>query len=116
LEGMLHRISCIRDRSAERKIVGLTLRVGRAVYGNAGMLLDVLLGCEKSVLILGEPGSGKTTIIREATRVLSQSRNTIVIDTSCEIAGDGIVPHNCIGLARYAIGATGCHASNFRST
>jgi hypothetical protein len=116
LEGMLHRISCIRDRSVDRNIVGLTLRVGRAVYGNAGMLLDILLGCEKSVLILGEPGSGKTTIIREATRVLSQSCNTVVIDTSCEIAGDGIVPHNCIGLARYAIGATVYHASNFPST
>jgi hypothetical protein len=104
MERKLHRISGIRDRSTERKIVGLTMRVGRAVRGNAGMLLDVLLGTDKSILILGAPGSGKTTLVREATRVLAQSRSVIVVDTSCEIGGDGIVPHKCIGLARRMMG------------
>ncbi|KAJ8602091.1 hypothetical protein CTAYLR_001646 [Chrysophaeum taylorii] len=86
LERKLHRISAIRDRMGE--IVGLTMRVGRWFRGNAAMLSDLLLGSNKSILILGEPGSGKTTIVREATRLLSERLNVCVVDTSNEIAGD----------------------------
>ena len=64
------------------------------------MIIDLLLGSDKSILVLGEPGSGKTTIIREAIRRLSERMNVVVVDTSNEIAGDGIVPHDCIGFAR----------------
>ena len=61
------------------------------------MMMDLLLGSDKSILVLGEPGSGKTTIIREATRCLAETKNVIVVDTSNEIAGDGMIPHQCIG-------------------
>ncbi len=97
--GSLHRFSAIRDR--DRRIVGITIRVGRNVRGNASMLIDLLMhNKDKSILILGEPGSGKTTIVREATRKLAEEQNVIVVDTSNEIAGDGRTPHTCIGLAR----------------
>jgi len=99
IEQKLHRISCMRDRKQE--VVGLTIRVGRWFRGNTAMLADILLGSEKSVLILGIPGSGKTTIVREAVRVLAETNNNVcVVDTSNEIGGDGAVPHPCIGLAR----------------
>jgi stage III sporulation protein SpoIIIAA len=98
LNGKLHRFSAMRDR--KNSITGITIRVGRHVYGNAGMLMDILLGSNKSILILGEPGSGKTTIVREATRKLAEQNNVIVVDTSNEIAGDGMIPHACIGFAR----------------
>ena len=88
----------MRDR--QDAISGLTMRVGRCITGVADMILDILLGTDKSVLILGEPGSGKTTIVREATRVLAERHNVVVVDTSNEIAGDGTIPHDCIGLAR----------------
>ena len=76
------------------------MRVGRSVRGNADMMMDILLGSDKFVLVLGEPGSGKTTIIREAARLLSERQNVVVVDTSNEIAGNGMLPHPCIGLAR----------------
>ena len=98
LDGKLHRISAMRDR--KNVISGLTMRVGRCVTGVADIILDILLGTDKSVLVLGEPGAGKTTIVREATRVLAERHNVVVVDTSNEIAGDGTIPHNCIGLAR----------------
>ncbi|VEU43980.1 unnamed protein product [Pseudo-nitzschia multistriata] len=96
--GSLHRFSAMRDRDGQ--IIGMTIRIGRNVLGNAAMLMDVLNHTNMSVLILGEPGSGKTTIVREATRMLAQDKNVIVVDTSNEIAGDGKTPHRCIGLAR----------------
>jgi len=98
LNGQLHRFSAMRDR--EDNVMGITIRVGRNVHGNAAMLMDLLMNSDKSILILGEPGSGKTTIVREATRKLAEDKNVIVVDTSNEIAGDGTTPHSCIGLAR----------------
>ncbi len=98
IEQTLHRISAIRNRDG--KIVGLTCRVGRAIYGTIDILLDVLRSGE-SVCLLGRPGVGKTTMLRECARVLSEERKRVVIvDTSNEIAGDGDVPHPGIGFAR----------------
>jgi len=85
LDGKLHRFSAMRNRVGD--IAGITIRIGRNVVGNAAMLMDLLIGTEKSILILGEPGSGKSTIIREATRKLAESHNVVVVDTSNEIAG-----------------------------
>jgi stage III sporulation protein SpoIIIAA len=98
IEQTLHRISAIRNRSG--KIVGLTCRVGRAVYGTIDIVLDVVRS-GKSICLLGPPGVGKTTMLRECARVLSEDRKRVVIvDTSNEIGGDGDVPHAGIGHAR----------------
>ena len=99
IERTLHRISCIRNR--QFLINGLTCRVGRAVFGTISIVRD-LLEFEQSILILGKPGIGKTTIIREIARVLSEEmeKRVIIIDTSNEIAGDSNVPHSGIGRAR----------------
>ena len=70
------------------------------VGGNAAMIAGILYRDDVSILFLGEPGSGKTTIVREATRLLAESHNVLIVDTSNEIAGDGDVPHPCVGLAR----------------
>jgi stage III sporulation protein SpoIIIAA len=95
----LHRISAIRNRHGE--IVGLTCRVGRAVRGTLAIVRD-LVGDGKSVLLLGRPGVGKTTLLREAARVLAdeERRRVVIVDTSNEIAGDGDIPHPGIGRAR----------------
>jgi stage III sporulation protein SpoIIIAA len=97
LERTLHRISAIRNRRGH--IVGLTLRVGRAVYGTIDILQDIIES-GKSILILGRPGVGKTTLLREAARILAESKRVIVVDTSNEIGGDGDVPHPAVGKAR----------------
>jgi stage III sporulation protein SpoIIIAA len=98
IEKTLHRISAIKNRTD--KIVGLTCRVGRAVYGTIDIILDVIRS-GKSICLLGRPGVGKTTMLRECARVLSEDRKRVVIvDTSNEIAGDGDVPHPGIGHAR----------------
>ena len=95
----LHRISAIRNRNGY--IVGLTCRVGRAVFGTVSMIQD-FIESGKSVLLLGRPGIGKTTMLREVARVLADDfkKRVIVIDTSNEIAGDGDIPHPAIGHAR----------------
>jgi stage III sporulation protein SpoIIIAA len=99
IELTLHRISCIRNR--QFLIVGLTCRIGRTVLGSICLARD-LLESEKSILILGKPGVGKTTVIREMARVLSDEmgKRVIIIDTSNEIAGDSDIPHSAIGKAR----------------
>ena len=95
----LHRISAIRNRTGE--IIGLTCRVGRAVYGTIGMIRD-LVETGQSILMLGRPGVGKTTALREIARVLADelTKRVVIIDTSNEIAGDGDIPHPAIGRAR----------------
>lgn len=99
IERTLHRISCIRNRRG--KIIGLTCRVGRAVFGTIRIIED-LVRSERSVLLLGRPGVGKTTMLREVARFLADelNRRVIVVDTSNEIAGDGDIPHPGIGSAR----------------
>jgi stage III sporulation protein SpoIIIAA len=99
IEQTLHRISAIRNRNG--KIIGLTCRVGRAVFGTIGMIRD-LVETGKSILMLGRPGVGKTTALREIARVLADELNkrVVIIDTSNEIAGDGDIAHPAIGRAR----------------
>lgn len=97
LERTLHRISAIRNRRGH--IVGLTCRVGRAVYGTIDIIQD-LVESGKSLLILGKPGIGKTTMLREAARILAEGKRVIIVDTSNEIGGDGDVPHPAVGRAR----------------
>jgi len=97
IERTLHRISAIRNRKGA--IIGLTCRVGRAVYGTIDIIKDIVMS-DKSILLLGRPGVGKTTILREAARVRADSRRVVVVDTSNEIAGDGDIPHPGIGKAR----------------
>jgi len=99
IERTLHRISCMRNRRG--KIVGLTCRVGRAVFGTIQVIED-LIKTGKSILMLGRPGVGKTTMLREVARVLADDMNkrVVIVDTSNEIAGDGDIPHPAIGQAR----------------
>ncbi|HIK10593.1 MAG TPA: AAA family ATPase [Oscillatoriaceae cyanobacterium M33_DOE_052] len=99
IEQTLHRISAIRNRNDE--IIGLTCRVGRAIFGTINMIRD-LVETGNSILMLGRPGVGKTTALREIARVLADELNkrVVIIDTSNEIAGDGDIPHPAIGRAR----------------
>nr|YP_010850853.1 hypothetical protein Ycf45 [Lophurella mutabilis]WGH13508.1 hypothetical protein Ycf45 [Lophurella mutabilis] len=99
IECTLHRISSIKNRKGN--IIGLTFRVGRAIFGTISAIRDILY-TGKSILLLGKPGVGKTTAIREITRVLADEmeKRVVIIDTSNEIAGDGDIPHPAIGRAR----------------
>ncbi len=99
IERTLHRISALRNRLGE--VIGLTCRVGRAVYGTVEIVRDVIESGQ-SVLLLGRPGVGKTTLLREAARVLADdlAKRVIIVDTSNEIAGDGDIAHPGIGRAR----------------
>ena len=97
IERTLHRISAIRNRRGH--VVGLTCRVGRAVYGTTEIIKD-LIESGKNILMLGKPGIGKTTMLREAARILADKKRVVIVDTSNEIGGDGDVPHPAVGHAR----------------
>ena len=99
IERTLHRISAIRNRAG--LIIGLTLRVGRAIFGTIGTIQEIVES-GKSILLLGRPGVGKTTMLREVARVLADDlrKRVIIVDTSNEIGGDGDIPHPAIGRAR----------------
>lgn len=97
MERTLHRISAIRNRRGD--VVGLTCRVGRAVYGTIDIIQD-LIESGQSILMMGPPGVGKTTMLREAARVLAERKRVVIVDTSNEIGGDGDVAHPAIGKAR----------------
>jgi stage III sporulation protein SpoIIIAA len=99
IDRTLHRISCMRNRTG--RIVGLTCRVGRAIKGSAMLVRDLVLS-GASMLFLGRPGVGKTTAIREVSRMLAEelSKRVVIVDTSNEIGGDGDIPHAGIGRAR----------------
>jgi stage III sporulation protein SpoIIIAA len=97
IERTLHRISAIRNRKGS--IVGLTMRVGRAVYGTTDIIQDIIES-GKSVLLLGKPGVGKTTMLREVARLLAEKKRVVIVDTSNEIGGDGDIPHPAVGRAR----------------
>jgi stage III sporulation protein SpoIIIAA len=99
IERTLHRISAMRNRAGD--VIGLTCRVGRAIFGTISMIRD-LVETGRSILMLGRPGVGKTTALREIARVLADDlgKRVVIIDTSNEIAGDGDIPHPAIGRAR----------------
>ncbi len=97
IERTLHRISAIRNRQG--RVVGLTCRVGRAVYGTIDIMRDIVESGQ-SIMLLGRPGVGKTTMLREAARILAEKKRVVVVDTSNEIGGDGDIPHPAIGRAR----------------
>ena len=99
IERTLHRVSAIRNRSG--RIVGLTMRVGRAVTGTGEIIRDIVVSGQ-SILLLGRPGIGKTTMLRECARLLADElrKRVVIVDTSNEIGGDGDIPHPGIGRAR----------------
>ena len=97
IERTLHRISAIRNRQG--RVIGLTCRVGRAIFGTIDIVKDILES-GKSLLLLGRPGVGKTTLLREAARKLAETKRVVIVDTSNEIAGDSDIPHSAIGRAR----------------
>lgn len=97
IERTLHRISAMRNKLGA--VVGLTCRVGRAVYGTIDIIEDLILS-GKCLLLLGRPGVGKTTMLREAARILAEKTRVVIVDTSNEIGGDGDVPHPAVGRAR----------------
>ena len=93
----LHRISAMKNRRGE--IVGLTCRVGRAIHGTSDIIRDIIEEGH-SILLLGRPGVGKTTMLREVARILGEKKRVVIVDTSNEIGGDGDIPHQAIGRAR----------------
>ena len=93
----LHRIAGIRNRKG--KVIGITCRIGRAVYGTVEIIADIVEE-GRSILLLGSPGVGKTTMLREVSRILSEAKRVVIVDTSNEIGGDGDIPHPAVGRAR----------------
>jgi stage III sporulation protein SpoIIIAA len=101
IEGELHRISAVRNKL--NNIIGLTMRIGRFFIGNSYIISDLLLHddyLDQSILVLGPPGAGKTSLIREIARRLSEKQNVMIVDTSNEICGDSDITHSCVGKAR----------------
>ena len=97
IEGKLHRVSVVRNR--DDRVVGMTIRVGRHATGSTFLISD-LLNSNANILFLGNPGTGKTTMIREVSRMLAQTDHVVIVDTSNEIAGDGDAKHISVGKAR----------------
>ena len=99
IPGTLHRISAIRNRQG--RVVGLTCRIGRVITGTISCIKDICLQ-NKSILFLGRPGVGKTTKLREISRLVADElgKRVVIVDTSNEIAGDGDTPHPAVGHAR----------------
>ena len=97
IERTLHRISAIRNRRGH--VIGLTCRVGRAIYGTVDVIRDIVES-GRSILLLGRPGVGKTTMLREVARILAEKKRVVIVDTSNEIGGDGDIPHPAVGRAR----------------
>lgn len=99
LKNTLHRVSVIYNLDYE--IIGLTIRIGRIIEGTLNTIID-LVASEKSILLIGRPGSGKTSKLREASRFMSteMEKRVVIVDTSNEIAGEGDVPHPFVGNAR----------------
>lgn len=104
LDGQLHRLSRMVsdqvDANGQARTIGLTLRIGRHATGRAHLFADVLLGSDKSVLVLGRPNTGKSVLVREACALLAACKNVVAIDSSKELGGDGDVPHRALGRAR----------------
>lgn len=98
VDGTLHRISCMTDH--QDRVYGLTMRVGRTVSGNVNMLRDLLFDSSGNILLVGVPGCGKTSVVREVARILAESKRVVIVDTSNEIAGDGLRVHPSVGNAR----------------
>lgn len=104
IDGQLHRISFLKDKNTD--VIGATLRVGRQIMGLGSIITDLLVGekyAAKSILVLGSVASGKTSLLRSSAAIVAESRNVMVVDSSCEIGGPGRVPHQSIGLARRMI-------------
>lgn len=100
IDGTLHRLSLIRDRYGDP--LGMTIRVGRHLTGVAAVMDDLLHDDRSSLLLIGAPGTGKTTLLRDAARILSErlGPGVIIVDSHNEIGGDGVIPHPAIGVAR----------------
>ena len=95
LNGSLYRISAMKDLNND--VYGLTIRFGRSFSGLASIIKDILFS-EASILILGPPGKGKSSLLRDVIRILSENNNVVVVDTSNELCGNGDIPHKSVGI------------------